>query len=199
MNQSAACHTDCEESEDLVKVRSPMRWKDWCGCWLEPVGSSSCSKKRNIQRGASYVTQMNPIFVTSRGPGFVAEGQGQLQSWRDNLQKWSKMTNYIDTFMVKFFLIPMDPHGLKFNPRTFRVMIRFPLPVIGLLHQRRRARELRGVVRGRVRAEGRVYKSDVFRKCSRFQTWTTKRKPTTWFSSGSSSIWNDQGLWVSQS
>ena len=118
-----------------------------------------------------------------------------------------------------FFLIAMDPNGFQFNPRTFRIVVRFPFHVTGLLHQRRRARELRGVVRGRVCAEGRSASPTIFHKCPIFQKWGTKRKPKTWqglvvncpklsnfrekssanISSGPLSNWSDQGLWVSQS
>lgn len=51
------------------------------------------------------------IFVSGWGPGFVAEGQGQLQSWKDDIHKWQ--IALMRSCSVLFFL---DCNGSQWIP-----------------------------------------------------------------------------------
>lgn len=117
---------------------------------------------------SAYDLRLLRSRICCRRPGTATELKGQH----------SQMTNCTDAFMFSFifFLIAMDPNGFQFNPRTFRIVVRFPFHITGLLHQRRRARELRGVVRGRVCAEGRVGKSYHFPQVSYLSNMGNEKK-----------------------
>jgi len=180
--------------------------------WSEPVGSC-CIRSR-----CQFCDPVLHTIFVCWGPGFVAEGQGQLQSWKDNIHKWqiALMRSCSVLFFSWLQWIPMDSNSI---PGRFELWSGF-LSILQVFYTSDAAREsfVELCEEEYVQKAGSASPT-IFHKCPIFQTWGTKRKPKTWqglvvncpklsnfrenspanFSSGPLSNWSDQGLWVSQS